>query len=1002
VDVVISDILMPRMDGYRLCHEVRTSERWRELPFIFYTATYTSPGDEKLSLDLGADVFLRKPAPTALLLEALQQVTNKARPRRPAPKLGIPATDLMREYNDALVAKLEQKNAEVTAAEIKFRALVEQSLVGIYVIQDDRYAYVNPEMSEIFGYSSEELHGRPALDFVCPEDHELVRGHLLSRLEGAVPTVRYKFRVRRANGEIRQVEVHGSRAEFNDRPAIMGTMLDITERVRADAELRDTHDQLRRLLEHSPVVIYTLKIEGEQVIPQLVSGNMTRLLGFTVAEASSFDWWVAQLHPADLDYAVAGIRATLTGGGLRTEYRIRHKDGRYLWIEDNRRLIRDHEGRAIEIAGVWTDVTERKRVEGERQEADRRFREMLGNVDLIAMTLDLSGTVTFCNDYLVRLTGWTRAEIVGADWFTQFIPAHDTALRKLFFETAAIGEIPAHHENAILTKSGAERTIVWSNTMLRDGAGNPVGTASIGEDITERKQAEGRLRESEERFRQMAENIQEVFWLTIPDKRQMLYVSPAYERIWGRTCESLYASPASWLEAVHPEDRGRVAEASITKQSAGAYDEEYRIVRPDGSVRWVRDRAFPVRNPVGEIVRIVGLARDVTEWRLLETQLRQAQKMEAIGQLAGGIAHDFNNILGAVIGYTELARMATKENPTVAGYLEMVAKASQRAADLVKQILTFSRRNEQQRCVVQLKHIIREALNLLRASVPATIEFKTDLGVVPTVLADPTAVHQLIMNLGANAWHAMRGQPGLLTVELKGVEIDAEFARAHSELRPGRYVRVTVRDTGCGMDRATLERIFEPFFTTKGPGEGTGLGLAVVHGIMKSHDGAIVVESAPGKGTAFHLFFPVHETGVTEVAGELAPLPRGHGEAILFVDDEEPLAQLAKMMLEHVGYSVTIKTRVTDAIDLFRERSGQFDLVITDLAMPVMDGTKFAKELLLIRPGVPIILTTGFSGSLTPEIARELGFRDLLIKPNSPRSLCEAVQRVLGRAKPTL
>jgi PAS domain S-box-containing protein len=435
-----------------------------------------------------------------------------------------------------------------------------------------------------------------------------------------------------------------------------------------------------------------------------------------------------------------------------------------------------------------------------------------------------------------------------------------------------------------------------------------------------------------------------------------------------------------------------------------------RATLRDGITRHVTDEVFwrrngssfpvdyfvsPMRADNGEIVGVVVTFSDITEKRKLEAQFRQAQKMEAIGQLAGGIAHDFNNILHAIGVNLFLAKAGAEDHPATMEYLDNIMKATERATDLVRQILTFSRQDKTERSPVMLNKVVMEALKLLRASVPATINIQINLAESPTVLANATAVHQALMNLGTNAWHAMRDRPGTLSVEMVVMEADDRLVASLPEPLPGRYVRLSVRDTGCGMDQATLERIFDPFFTTKPVGEGTGLGLAVVHGVMKNHGGAVTVESQPGVGTAFHLYFPVIETKAAGHETEFSPLPRGRGERILFLDDELPLANAGKKMLTGLGYVVTMKTSAPEAVAAVRAQPDAFDLVITDLTMPVMDGLTLGGELRQIRPRLPIILMTGYSGMMTADKARELGFSELLDKPCTARKLAETVQRVL-------
>jgi signal transduction histidine kinase/FixJ family two-component response regulator len=412
----------------------------------------------------------------------------------------------------------------------------------------------------------------------------------------------------------------------------------------------------------------------------------------------------------------------------------------------------------------------------------------------------------------------------------------------------------------------------------------------------------------------------------------------------------------------------------------------------------IMDRySSPVRDKAGKLYGRIWYFRDITERRKMELQFRQARKMETIGQLAGGIAHDFNNILAAIMGNVQLLKLEVADNPAIMEYLEDVMTASRRAADLVNQILTFSRQNKQEREPVELNHIVIEALKLLRASVPATIRIQTELTRTPTVLANATAVHQVVMNLGTNAWHAMRDKPGTLKVEMSAFEVDDGFVKTHPDLHLGRHVRLSVSDTGCGIASDMVERIFDPFFTTKEVGEGTGLGLAVVHGIMKSHDGGITVSSQLGEGTTFHLYFPVFMTKTVMCEIEDTPIPRGHGERILFVDDETALAEIGRKVLQRLGYVVTTKTSAHEALAAVRENPAAFDLVITDLTMPVMDGAKLGGQMLQIRPDLPMILTTGYSGLMTIEKVKELGFRDRMNKPCSARTLGETVRRVLDQ-----
>ncbi len=382
----------------------------------------------------------------------------------------------------------------------------------------------------------------------------------------------------------------------------------------------------------------------------------------------------------------------------------------------------------------------------------------------------------------------------------------------------------------------------------------------------------------------------------------------------------------------------------------------------------------------------------------LQQHLQRSQKMEAIGTLASGIAHDFNNILGAVIGYAELAMLGTHEGSRPKKNLQMVLTACERAKDLVRQILAFSRPSEEERRPVQLELIAREVLKLMRASFPSTIDIEMDLDAeMPNVLADPVQIHQVLMNLCTNALHAMKADDGgVLTVRLKCVELRADSVVPHPDLRPGPYVHVSVQDTGHGMDEATLAKIFDPYFTTKEKGVGTGLGLSVVHGIVQTHGGAVTVESTPGKGSSFSLYFPSIQREMIEEKHVVKEMPGGIGH-ILLVDDEQALVDMGQQMLSFLGYSVETRTSSVEALELFRAQPMRFDLVITDLTIPNMTGDKLALELMQIRPDIPIILCTGYSETIMEERARAIGIRSLIRKPILMAELAQGICAVLQK-----
>jgi two-component system, cell cycle sensor histidine kinase and response regulator CckA len=545
----------------------------------------------------------------------------------------------------------------------------------------------------------------------------------------------------------------------------------------------------------------------------------------------------------------------------------------------------------------------------------------------------------------------------------------------------------------------ADGRVVWLNDLVTvvHEPGRPVLLRGVMVDITESKRAEEALRASEQRFRQVTENIDEVFWLTDVSKNEMIYVSPAYARVWGRTCESLIADPQSWVEAVQAEDRERVRAAAMTLQREGAYDLEYRIVRPDGSERWVHDRAFPIRDANNRVYRIAGVAEDVTGRRQLEDQLRQAQKMEAVGRLAGGVAHDFNNLLAVIqmASSSLLTRSASAEE--IRDGLEQILTSSERGANLTRQLLTFSRRSKREARDIDLAEVTDGMAKLLRRVLGEDLTLETRMAhALPMVNADPGMMEQVLMNLAVNARDAMPNG-GRLVVALDAVQISVADAARNPRAVPGRFVRLLVQDTGCGIPSADLPRIFEPFFTTKAPGKGTGLGLATVFGIVEQHHGWIDVASRVGQGTTFEIFLPALPGARVTARKEISALKLAAGtESILLVEDDPAVRKLTKASLEYCGYRVLEADSAASALDLWESLAEPIHLLFTDLIMPGgLTGCDLADRLLERKPGLKIIYSSGYSHDVVrPDLHLTPGY-NFLQKPYRLTEMAATVRRRL-------
>ena len=598
-----------------------------------------------------------------------------------------------------------------------------------------------------------------------------------------------------------------------------------------------------------------------------------------------------------------------------------------------------------------------------------------------------------------NMSGYEVCERLKADARTREIPVifisalADTADKVKAFTTGGVDYItkPFQVEEVLarvethLTLRNLQKSLQEKNHQLQ-------------EEIAERKHAETESRKERDAA-QMYLDIAGVMFLAIDQDENVSLINKKGCEILE--CEETDILGKNWFEHFLPESSRervrKVYQQVMAEEMPSSECFENHVLTRKREVREIAWHSTLLRNDQGHVMGVFSSGEDITERRRLESQIRRTHKMEAIGTLAGGIAHDFNNILWIVLGNAELAtNKIPKENPAQSN-LEAVRKASLRAKDVVQQLLSFSRQTDQVRTPIKIGPLIRESLRLLRSSVPANIDIRQHLpDDLRMILADPTQIRQMIINLCTNAAHAMEEDGGVIEIRLANAEFDENAVIQYHGLKPGRYVKLTVSDTGTGIRQEAKERIFDPYFTTKEVGKGSGMGLSVVHGIVRDHGGTVSVHSEIGKGSVFSICFPIIEQEEQETPDEIIPpLPPGGTERILFVDDEVSLAKMGEERLRRLGYDVEARTDPEEALSLFLENPAGFDLVITDMSMPHMTGDVLAKRILDERPEMPIILCTGFSERITEEKAKSVGIRKYIEKPIGYADFALAIRDVL-------
>ncbi|MHB8068139.1 MAG: PAS domain S-box protein [Desulfobaccales bacterium] len=876
----------------------------------------------------------------------------------------------------------------VKQSEQRFRLLTENSMFHLRILEPDgTIRYESPTMENFLGYEQSAQVGVNGFDFVHPDDQAPILEKMRQMLENPGLVVAAEMRYRHQDGTWRWLDVKGK--NLLHEPLINGIVLngqDITERKQAEEAVKQSEQRFRLLMENSMSHLAIINADGNILYE---TPTIERTLGYEIGELMGTNS-LELVHPEDLARSQETMMNLLASPGkvFSTVVRYRHKDGSWRFLDVKAKNLLDEPI----IRGIVVnahDITQRtEALEALRQsEAEKSL--ILRNIEDKVVYYDRDNRIIWANQAMADFAHLTSEEMMGRFCY-EVLHQRQTPCP----DCPVIRAMEAGQPSEIERVMPNGRILFYSSTPVKGEDGKIQGNVLLVRDITASKKAEEALKASEEKMRMVIESSP--VGIRITQDGRHIYVNPALMYMFGYAhAWEIVGQPINLL-FVREEGNIRQQEQPAANHAGKPRPSSYeaKCYKKDGGSLEVQ--VWQTEIEYQGAPAILDFVLDISEAKALRGQLLQAQKMEAMGTLAGGIAHDFNNILFPILVNTEMTLETLAPESPLRRRMERVFQACERAIDLVKQILSFSRREERELSPIRLTPIIEDALKFLRASLPTTIEMQKHLeSAADTVLADPTQIQQVLMNLYTNAAYALRDRGGVIDISLRAV--DGELVRGvlPPDLGPGPYLQLTVMDNGQGMDPATKERIMDPYFTTKKPGEGTGLGLAVVHGIIKRHGGAIAVESALGQGSSFHIFLPRAEGAVLKETKDPIPLVQGK-ESILLVDDEPEIVRALKQMLESLGYQVSAFTGSESALESFKLRPQDFDLVITDQTMPHLTGGELAREMLTMRPDLPIILCTGYSEAVSPEKVRAMGIREFILKPVTTRVMAETIRRTLA------
>ncbi|MGA7162197.1 MAG: PAS domain S-box protein [Bacteroidota bacterium] len=878
------------------------------------------------------------------------------------------------------------------AEAVKSQNSNEQSIVIIE--RNGRILFANRAFSESTGKTISELVGFPICRVVSPEHAALLSDRMTKVLSTGTP-------------EDFEIMTGGRRTTNTLCPLIDGggtivqlvlTGTDVTQRRMAEEALHESRQMLRLVLDTIPVRVFWKDTDSNYLG---CNQSFARDSGLTSPEelVGKNDWAMGW---ADLAEAYrADDRLVIDTGKPRLNYEEPQTtpDGQRIWLRTTKVPLLGAEGTIKGILGTYENITEEKQTEESLTKSEQRFRELFDSAPIGYHEIDNNGRIVDVNRTELEMLGYLREEMLGKP---VWLFVHDSESSRKRVEAKLSGELPPTKSamRYYLRKDGTSFTTLMEERLLKNEQGKVTGIRTVIQDITERMRTEEALRISEERFRTTLYSIGDGV-ITTDIQGIVLQMNPVAESLTGWSEEQAVGKSVTEVFNIINEESGisvenpvyRVLREGIIVGLAN----HTTLIAKDGVRRPIADSGAPIRDELGETIGVVLVFNDQTERRLLHAQLMQAQKMEAIGRLAGGVAHDFNNVIAVILGYAKLIEHAISPLDPIARKVQAIISAAERSADLTRQLLAFARKQVVAPVVLNLNDALTSLQSMLTRlvgeDVTLTLKPGKDLW---NVKIDRTQVDQILANLSTNARDAI-ADVGAISIESSNITVDEDYCKEHLEFHPGEYVMLAFSDTGCGMDKATIAQIFEPFFTTKPKDKGSGLGLATVFGVVKQNNGFINVYSEPGKGTTFKIYFPRFYGDIEMPAGKREDIPLKGTESILVVEDEEQLLDLAKSSLELYGYTVLIAKSPGDAIVLCERSNTKFDLLITDVVMPGMNGKELKERLDVLKPGMKVVFMSGY----TADVVAHRGILDegvnFLQKPFTPRSLARKVREVLNK-----